>query len=316
MRRVLVVDSHTAGEPTRVVVDGGPVRELRETGGNELASQREVFSRQHDAFRSAVVNEPRGSDVVVGALLTEPTTPGAVAGVLFFNNVGVLGMCGHGLIGVVETLRFLGRITPGRHAIDTPVGLVSCELHADGRVSLENVPSHLESRDVAIKLPSGDVVTGDIAWGGNWFVLVKDHGRELTLGGIEELTALSWSIRQAVNARIDPRVDHVELFGPPTVSGADSRSFVLCPGKAYDRSPCGTGTSAKLACLATRGELRPGERWVQESIVGTTFEASFRWADENERSILPTITGRAWITAESTQLFDPADPFVDGIRPV
>jgi 4-hydroxyproline epimerase len=314
MRRVTVVDSHTAGEPTRVVIEGGPIKELLRLGGASLASQRDVFSEQFDRFRSAVMNEPRGSDVLVGALLTEPVTPGAVVGVIFFNNVGVLGMCGHGLIGVVETLRHLGRIGAGHQTIDTPVGLVGCELHADGRVSLENVESRLESRDVAIQLASGERLTGDLAWGGNWFFLVKEHGRPLELARVDELADLAWSIRQAVNEQVDPRVDHVELFGPPTVAGARSRSFVLCPGNAYDRSPCGTGTSAKMACLAARGDLAPGERWVQESIVGTTFEGFFRWADESRQTIVPTITGQAWITAESTLLFDPTDPFGDGIR--
>lgn len=314
MRRVTAIDSHTAGEPTRVIVAGGPADELRRLAGADLAAQRQLFARQFDRFRSAVVNEPRGSDVLVGALLTEPVSTDAAVGVIFFNNVGVIGMCGHGLIGVMETLRHLGRLGPGRQTIDTPVGRVGCELHADGRVSLENVPSHLEARDVAIRLPSGEEIRGDIAWGGNWFYLVKEHGRLLEPGRVEELTELSWAIRLATNTQVDPRIDHVELFGPPTVPGARSKSFVLCPGKAYDRSPCGTGTSAKLACLAARGELAAGERWVQESIVGTTFEGSFRWADEGKKAIIPTITGQAWITAESTLLFDESDPFVDGIR--
>lgn len=293
---------------------GGPAEELRRLAGADLAAQRELFSRQFDRFRSGVVNEPRGSDVLVGALLTEPVSSGATAGVIFFNNIGVIGMCGHGLIGVVETLRHLGRLGAGRQSIDTPVGRVGCELHADGRVSLENVPSHLEARDVAVRLPSGEEIRGDIAWGGNWFYLVKEHGRPIEPGRVDELTDLSWSIRQAVNAQVDARIDHIELFGPPTVPGAGSKSFVLCPGKAYDRSPCGTGTSAKLACLAARGDLAAGEPWVQESIVGTTFEGSFRWADESRRAIIPTITGRAWITAETTLLFDETDPFADGIR--
>jgi len=309
MKKIFIIDSHTAGEPTRVVVDGGP-----KLGAGTAADKLKVLRQQQDAFRSAVVNEPRGSDVLVGALLVEPGDPSCAAGVIFFNNVGYLGMCGHGTIGLVATLAHLGRLKPGEHRIETPVGVVTAILHPSGEVSVLNVPSWRARQSAAVKLPGGAEFRGDVAWGGNWFFLVADHGCDLSLAQIDKLTDLSWQLRQAVNAQGFPEVDHVELFGPPGSQGAHSRSFVLCPGKAYDRSPCGTGTSAKLACLAADGELRENETWVQESILGSTFKGSFTWLDRAAGKILPRVTGSAFVNAESTLLLDERDPFCWGIR--
>ena len=308
MKRVPIVDSHTGGEPTRVVVAGGP-----DLGGGPLAGRLQRFRAEHDHFRAAVVNEPRGSDVMVGALLCEPVDSACAAGVIFFNNVGCLGMCGHGTIGLVVTLAHLGRIGPGTHRLETPVGVVTAVLHPDGSVSVENVPSHRRAKAARASVPGVGEVEGDVAWAGNWFYLVAGHGEALELANVERLTDVAWRIRQAVNAQGFPEVDHVELFGPPTVKGASSRSFVLCPGKAYDRSPCGTGTSAKLACLAADGKLAEGEEWVQESILGSTFRASFRWHDRAHGEITPTITGTAFVNAEATLLLDERDPFCWGI---
>jgi proline racemase len=309
MRKVTIIDSHTGGEPTRVVTAGGP-----DLGRGPLAERRDTFRREHDHFRSAVVNEPRGSDVVVGALLVEPTDPACAAGVIFFNNVGYLGMCGHGTIGLMVTLAHLGRIQPGEHRIETPVGIVTATLHANGEVSVANVPSWRAQAGVTVDVPGFGPVTGDVAWGGNWFFLVEKHGQALTLANADRLTDFCWRVRQAVNAQGFPDVDHVELFGPPTLAGAHSRNFVQCPGKAYDRSPCGTGTSAKLACLAAAGKLPPGETWVQESIIGSTFAGKFNWLDRAAGQIAPVITGTAFVNAEATQLLDESDPFCWGIR--
>lgn len=309
-QRVLVVDSHTGGEPTRVVVEGGP-----DLGGGSVAEQLAVFREQHDRFRSAVVNEPRGSDVLVGALLVPPGDPMCTAGVIFFNNVGTLGMCGHGTIGLVVTLAYLGRISgSGEHRIETPVGVVVAKLFRDGFVSVENVPAWRKARGVAVEVAGIGLVRGDVAWGGNWFFLTSDHGAKLELANVEALAERASRIRQEVNVQGFPEVDHIELLGPPESAGAHARNFVLCPGKAYDRSPCGTGTSAKLACLAADGALGPHETWVQESILGSRFSARFRWHDEARREIVPTITGSAHITAEATLLLDPFDPFCWGIR--
>ena len=307
--RLHVVDSHTGGEPTRVVIAGGP-----DLGRGSLTVQRDRFRQSFDRFRSAVVNEPRGSDVVVGALLVEPEDSTCVTGVIFFNNVGYLGMCGHGTIGLVVTLAHLGRIRPGDHRIETPAGIVTATLHPSGEVSVANVPSWREKKAVTVSVPGLGPVIGDVAWGGNWFFLVGEHGQELTLANVDELTGFTWRIRQAINAGGFPLVDHIELFGPPAAPGAHSRNFVLCPGKAYDRSPCGTGTSAKLACLAADGKLEEGALWVQESIIGSTFTGKFRWLDRTEGRIEPVITGTAFVNAEATQWLDGRDPFCWGIR--
>jgi 4-hydroxyproline epimerase len=304
--RIHVIDSHTAGEPTRIIVSGGP----RLKGGS-AAEKLEFLRQHHDLFRSAVVNEPRGSDVLVGGILVEPANKSCVAGVIFFNNVGYLGMCGHGAIGLIATLAYLGRVKPGEHKIETPVGIVSAILHDDGTVSVTNVPSYRKARGVTVESPDIGVITGDVAWGGNWFYLVENHGKTIQLSDVETLTDFGWRVRKAINAQGFPEVDHIEFFGPPSKPGADSRNFVLCPGKAYDRSPCGTGTSAKLACLAADGNLAEGEQWIQESIIGSRFSASYRREGEQ---IVPTITGSAYVNAETTLLLNEGDPLCWGLR--
>ena len=308
VRRIPVIDSHTGGEPTRVVLDGGP-----DLGGGSVAEKLTVFRERHDDFRRAVVNEPRGSDALVGALLVAPSDPACVTGVIYFDNVTFLGMCGHGTIGLVVTLAHLGRIEPGEHRIETPVGVVKAVLHEDRSVSVENIPAHRKAKAACVEVPGFGQVTGDVAWGGNWFFFVEQHGMALELANVERLTAFAWAVRQAVNAQGFPEVDHIVLLGPPRSPGADARDFVLCPGKAYDRSPCGTGTSARLACLAADGRLAEGAEHVIESIVGSRFRGSFRWLEKERGIIVPTITGTAHVTAEATLLFDPADPFRHGI---
>jgi proline racemase len=309
MEQIRVIDSHTGGEPTRLVLEGGP-----DLGGGPLADRVQVFRKTFDRFRSAIVNEPRGSDTVVGALLCPPHRADCSLGVIFFNNVDYLGMCGHGTIGLVASLAHAARLAPGRLRIDTPVGPVDAELHADGRIDVANVPSYRKARGVTIEVAGLGPVRGDVAWGGNWFFLVDAQERRLSLADVESLTDFTWRVRQALNGQGFPEVDHVELFGPSPSAGADCRNFVLCPGKAYDRSPCGTGTSAKLACLAADGALAEGEPWIQESVIGSAFSASFRWLDQSLGTIAPTISGRAHVTAESTLLLDAADPFCWGIR--
>lgn len=304
--RIKVLDSHTGGEPTRLVLEGGP-----DLGCGPLAERAKLFREKFDHFRSAIVNEPRGSDVIVGALLVEPHDPRCQFGVIFFNNVGMLGMCGHGTIGLVVSLAYLGRIRPGRIRLETPVGIIAAELHANGEVSVDNVPSYREAAAVAVQVPGIGEVRGDVAWGGNWFFLVEQHGLVLELTNVEALTDYCWRVRVALNAQGFPAVDHVELFAPSPVAGVHSRNFVLCPGKAYDRSPCGTGTSAKLACLAADGKLAEGAEWVQESIIGSVFRG--RYCREGVK-IIPTITGSAYVDAEATLLLDGDDPFQWGIR--
>ncbi len=310
-RRVSIVDSHTAGEPTRVVTAGGP-----DLGGGPMDSQVQRLRDVHDSFRAGVVCEPRGSEVVVGALLCPPVDPGSATGVIFFNDVGYLGMCGHGTIGVIATLAHLGRITPGIHHVETPVGTVCTELHEDGSVSVQNVLSYRFRKGVPVDVPGYGSFRGDIAWGGNWFFLVEDPSFELGSNNRTALIAVTSAIRAAlaksgITGKDGALIDHIELFGAVADRANSSRNFVLCPGASFDRSPCGTGTSAKMACLHADGKLEPDAVWRQEGVLGTVFSGSVEEAGEG---VVPTITGRAWITAEADLIFDETDPFRDGIR--
>ena len=307
---IRVIDSHTAGEPTRLVIEGGP-----QLGEGPLDERLQRFRDQLDHYRRAIVNEPRGSDPLVGALLCAPHRPDCQAGVIFFNNVGYLGMCGHGTIGLVASLAAMGRCSPGPIRIDTPVGPVDAHLHEDGRIDVANVKSFRKARQLTLAVPGLGEVRGDVAWGGNWFFLTDTPSVEISLARLEALTGTAARLRRAVNAQGFPEVDHIEIFGRPTGAGANGRNFVLCPGGAYDRSPCGTGTSAKLACLAADGKLEEGEPWVQESLIGSTFTGRYRWHDRGKGEIVPTITGTAHVTAEALLRFDPRDPFRWGIVP-
>jgi len=311
LTKVRVVDSHTGGEPTRIIVEGGP-----SLASSTMTAKLEEFRRNHDYLRHALVNEPRGSEVIVGALLCEPVNPGSAAGVIFFNNVGYLGMCVHGTIGLMVTLGYLGRIGLGEHKIDTPVGTVTATLHERGGVTVANVPSRRTATKVPVPVPGYGTVHGDIAWGGNWFFLVNNHSFELNIRNIEKLTCFAWAIRQSlrengIKGTDGGEIDHIELFSPSSNPGIDSKNFVLCPGKEYDRSPCGTGTSAKLACLYEDGKLKPEGVWKQESIVGSLFEGRVRIQDGQ---IIPIIKGSAHITSQADFLFNADDPFRYGIE--
>lgn len=310
MRRVRVIDSHTGGEPTRVVISGGP-----DLGSDSLAQRLERFRNEHDEFRRAIVNEPRGSDAVIGALLCAPLDPSCATGIIFFDRAGYLGMCGHGTIGVVATLAHLKRIGPGQHRIETPVGLVIADLDENGKVEVTNVTSYRLATNVTVEVPGFGPVTGDVAWGGNWFFLVNDHGQQLEFENIDRLLEFTLRVREAValagiTGPDGHEIDHVELFGPSQLPGVDSKNFVLCPSKTYDRSPCGTGTSAKLACLFADGKLKEGEVWKQESIVGSVFEARIHVANN---LVHPRIKSSAFITAEADLILDARDPFAMGI---
>ena len=311
MKRIRVIDSHTAGEPTRVVVEGGP-----DLGSGPMAERLIRFRDGFDSFRSAVVNEPRGSDTLVGALLCEPCRSDCAAGVIFFNNVGYLGMCGHGAIGVVSTLAHLGRIEPGRHRLQTPAGAIAAGLQPSGEVVIENVASFRWAKGVALDLEGYGRLTGDVAWGGNWFFLSEDHGLRLSPENTGRLLDCTWKIRRElrkrrITGRDRREIDHIALFAPPQRTDADARNFVLCPGGSYDRSPCGTGTSAKVACLVADGRFGQGRTWRQESIIGSLFEATVRL---DRGRIVPSIKGSAFVTAESTLLLDPRDPLRMGLK--
>jgi len=310
LQRIRIIDSHTGGEPTRIVVSGGPA-----PPPGPVSERLEWFRRNCDSLRRALVNEPRGSEVVVGAVLFEPQDQNCDAAVIYFNNVGYLGMCVHGTIGLMVTLRYLGKIEPGEHRIETPVGIVTATLHDSTEVTVTNVSCYRLASNVPVEVPGHGKIHGDIAWGGNWFFLVHDNPMELSLSKIDQLTDFAWAIRLAlkqhgITGASGKEIDHIELYGPSNIPGVHSKNFVLCPGKAYDRSPCGTGTSAKLACLYADGKLKPGEVWRQESIVGSVFEGMVR-ADNGR--VWPSIKGSAFITSDANVIVDPRDPFRFGI---
>ncbi|MGX1501006.1 4-hydroxyproline epimerase [Labrenzia sp. MBR-25] len=307
-----VIDSHTAGEPTRVVLDGGP-----DLGSGTLAERAARLEAEHLDFCASVVLEPRGHDAIIGALLVPPSDPACVAGVIYFNNLQNLGMCGHATIGLGVTLAHLGRISPGRHRFETPVGVVEIDLIDANTVSVVNIESYRLAKDVTVEVEGVGPVTGDVAWGGNWFFLVKNSPIALTGANIRPLTDLTLKIRSAlekagVTGKDGAWIDHIELFGPAEDPAAQSRNFVLCPGGAYDRSPCGTGCSAKLACLAADGALAPGQDYLQESVIGSTYKISYQPGPGG--GVIPTITGQAFVTSDATLIFNPADPYRSGIR--
>lgn len=306
--RIKAIDSHTAGEPTRLIISGFP-----DLGNGSMAERLERFSKDYDDLRSAIVREPRGHNALVGALLCDPVDNSAAAGVIFFNNVSYLGMCVHGTIGLVRTLEYMGKIAPGKHIIETPVGTVEAELDAKGEVTITNVPSYRFAKDVSVPVDGYGIVKGDVAYGGNWFFLIGEHPLELELHNLDQLTQFSTRVRATLSANnitgdAGAEIDHIELFSP--TPNADSRNFVLCPGIEYDRSPCGTGTSAKLACLYADGKLAPGKVWRQESITGTSFEGMIQVEGEQ---IIPIIRGSAYVTAEIDLILDPTDPLRFGI---
>jgi len=337
--RLDVIDSHTEGEPTRCIIAGFP--ELPASPGGTVAESVESFRKHFDHLRRATIGEPRGADSLVGALLLPPRRADCIAGVIFFNNVGFLHACGHGTMGVAATLAHLGRIGVGTHQLETPVGVVRFAREPDGTVAIENVPARRARRDVEVDVPGYGAVRGDVAWGGNWFFLVSDEftrpcGIELELAHIDALTRFSRALRKSlvaagvtgdlwadhasdrrgvggavVPANPGDEIDHIEIFGAPRRADCDSRNFVLCPGGAYDRSPCGTGTSAKMACLFEDGRLAEGQLWRQESVIGSRFVGSVRRTDQG---LIPTLRGRAHVTAETTLLFGPDDPFRFGVE--
>lgn len=305
------IDSHTEGEPTRVIVEGGP-----DLGSGSMQERIARFASDFDQVRKTVILEPRGSDALVGALLVKPTSSDCAAGVLFFNNTGYLGMCGHGTIGVAVTLAHLGEIGLGVSKLETPVGVVAVDLRDANTVSVKNVPSYRYRSGVTVNVPDFGSVTGDIAWGGNWFFLAKDTPFPINLENERALTDAALKVQRAlgdqgITGRDGGEIDHIEFFSAALSDDADSRNFVLCPGGAYDRSPCGTGTSAKIACLADAGALAPETDWIQESVIGSSFTARYSLNEKGE--VIPSITGRAFICAEGTLIQQAGDPFETGI---
>ncbi|TLP46886.1 hydroxyproline-2-epimerase [Cohaesibacter sp. CAU 1516] len=306
-----VIDSHTGGEPTRVILDGGP-----DLGSGSLSDRAQRLATDHQALYRAIMMEPRGQPAMVGALLVEPTDESCVTGVIYFDAGAVLGMCGHGTIGLAVTLAHLGRIDIGTHRIETPAGIVEVTLTDRNTVTVRNIESRRVAKDVSITLDDLGTITGDIAYGGNWFYIIDPSPVAVEPSNLRALTDTAISIRTAINERQQAdqtgiEVDHVIFQGPSPKPDIQSRNFVLCPDDTYDRSPCGTGSSARLACLAADGLLAPGEEIQQESIIGSHYQLSYQPGQAG--GIIPQITGQAYIMAETKLIFDPSDPFRDGI---
>ena len=297
------VDSHTGGEPTRLVTGGLP-----SFGSGTVAEQATVFARDYDHYRRAIVNEPRGNDVLVGAVLVPPSAPEAHIGVIFFNNVGLLGMCGHGTIGLIASLPDLPDIVQ----IETPVGMVTATKNPDKSVSIVNIRSYLVLENIEIDVPGVGIISGAVAYGGNTFLLLTNHpwSSGIHMRDVRAMTHYCETVLAAVR-EVEPSVDHVELFAAPEANGNDSRNFVLCPGGQYDRSPCGTGTSAKLAWLHAIGKLSAGEIYRQESVTGSVFIGKVDAHPDG--GVIPTITGTAFVTSRGELMIDPADQLGWGI---
>lgn len=302
-----VIDSHTGGEPTRVILDGGP-----DLGSGPLAERAARLATEHREFYRSVVLEPRGQVAMVCALLVEPVDPDCVAGVIYFDAEAVLGMCGHGTIGLAATLAHMGRIGPGRHKIETPAGVVAVEVQDPNTVTVTNIESRRCATAVTVEIEGIGRITGDIAYGGNWFYIVDPSPIPVCSSNIDRMTEAALTMRKTLNAD-GHEVDHVIFYGPAENPENHSRNFVLCPDNAYDRSPCGTGCSARLACLAAEGRLAEGQEIVQESVIGSTYRLSYRKGPNG--GVIPSITGKAYIMAESKLIFHPEDPFRNGIVP-
>ena len=308
-----VIDSHTGGEPTRVILDGGP-----DLGSGSLSERAQLLADNHKRFYQSVILEPRGQTAMVGALLVAPVDPDCVTGVIYFDANAVLGMCGHGTVGLVVTLAHLGRIGIGSHKIETPVGIIEAHLSDHNTVSITNIESRRTRKAVEVEVEELGVVTGDVAYGGNWFFIVEPSPIPIGVGNIRALTDAAIAIRSATIAQgvvgdNGQLMDHVIFQGPSSDDKIHSRNFVLCPDDAYDRSPCGTGSSARLACLAADSRLEPGQEITQESVIGSSYRLSYQKSPTG--GVIPKIVGRAHIMAESTLFFHKDDPFKNGILP-
>ncbi len=306
-----VIDSHTGGEPTRVILNGGP-----DLGSGSLAERATRLSDENMRFCHSVLAEPRGQPAMVAALLTEPTDPSCVAGAIYFDRNAVLGMCGHGTIGLAVTLFHLGKIGIGEHRIETPAGVIGIDLVDPNTVTVRNVESRRVAKSVEVSVEGLGKVYGDVAYGGNWFFIVEPSPIDVDAVNVPALTKAAITVREAANSigvgGVDAEpIDHVIFQSPHHDPNVHGRNFVLCPDNAYDRSPCGTGCSAILACLAADGRLSFGQEIIQQSIIGSSYRLSYEAGSKN--GVLPSITGSAYVIAESKIVFDEKDPFRHGI---
>jgi len=326
------IDGHTCGNPVRLVAAGGPPLD-----GATMSARRQDFLARYDWIRTGLMFEPRGHDVMSGAILYPPTRPDCDVAVLYIETSGCLPMCGHGTIGTVTFALERGLVQPreaGVLRLDTPAGPVAAQFRMAGShveaVRITNVGAYLAAAGVAVECPELGRLTVDIAYGGNFYAIVEAQAnyRDLAELSAGDLLRLSPVLRQRVNEAIElvhPEdetirgVSHVMWTGRPSEgSGAQARNAVFYGDKAIDRSPCGTGTSARMAQLAARGELKVGDAFVHESIIGSLFngrvEAETRVG--NHEAIVPSIEGWARITGFNTIFIDDRDPYAHGFQVV
>ncbi|MBY0569300.1 MAG: 4-hydroxyproline epimerase [Hyphomonadaceae bacterium] len=325
------IDGHTAGNPVRLVIEGVP--ELR---GATMSERRQDFLERYDWIRTGLCFEPRGHDMMSGGFLYPPTSAEADVGILFIETSGCLPMCGHGTIGIVTFGLENGLIkprTPGRFVADVPAGAIVLEYELDGAkvrsVRIRNVPSYLAAEDVRIDVPGFGPFSIDVAYGGNFYAIIEPQGayRGLDALGAARILQLSPIIRQLVREKIEPvhpldptirGVSHVLWADAPKGAGAHGRNAVFYGDKAIDRSPCGTGTSARLAHLHAKGRLKVGEAFVHESYIQSRFIGRVEAETEiaGQRAIIPSIEGSAYATGRNEIWIDDDEPFPHGFQVV
>jgi 4-hydroxyproline epimerase len=323
------VDGHTCGNPVRLVAGGAPP-----LAGATMAERRQDFLARHDWVRTALMFEPRGHDVMSGSILYPPTSEDGDAGVLFIEVSGCLPMCGHGLIGTVTMALEHGLVAPwepGRLRLDVPAGRVVAEYEEAGRfverVRLRNVASYLAIPEVRVECPELGELVVDVAYGGNFYAIVEPQPNYRDLADLPagQILRLSPELRRRLNALVeavhpqDPTirgVSHVQWAGRPRGPRAHARNAVFYGDKAIDRSPCGTGTSARMAQLAARGRLKVGDEFVHESIIGSEFEGRVEAATEvgGTPAIIPSVAGWARTTGHNTIFVDERDPYWRGFQ--
>lgn len=329
-RTFQTIDTHTGGEPTRTVVGGVPI-----IPGNTMQEKYVYMQNNNDWMRKVLSLEPRGNDVMSGAFLTPPCSPEADIGVLYFETGGWLPMCGHDTIGVATALVETGMVEVTEPitniVLDTPSGIVRVSVEVeDGyakKVTFVNAPAFVVGRDYIVNLPEFGDVKFDVAYGGNMYALLsaESMGLEIIPEKSKEIIAKGVLLRDCINEQLTikhpflsfiDKVTHVEFYAPSNTPGVSARNAVLVTGAAIDRSPCGTGTSAKMALLYANGELAIGEPFIHESIIGSLFHCRIleETTIEGIPSIIPEIAGQAYITGMSTFMIDPNDPYPEGFE--
>ncbi|RWO51060.1 4-hydroxyproline epimerase [Mesorhizobium sp.] len=321
------IDGHTCGNPVRLVAGGGPL-----LNGATMMERRAHFLAEYDWIRTGLMFEPRGHDVMSGSILYPPTRPDCDIAILFIETSGCLPMCGHGTIGTVTMAIEHGLIkpkTPGLLRLDTPAGLVTAEYQQVGEyveeVRITNVPSFLHAEGLTVECPLLGEISVDVAYGGNFYAIVEPQKTYRDMGDHSAGDLIAWSpvVRQRLNEKyafVHPenpgidRLSHILWTGAPTDSQADARNAVFYGDKAIDRSPCGTGTSARMAQLHAKGKLGTGDEFVHESIIGSLFKGRVEKevTVAGKPAIIPSIGGWARMTGLNTIFIDDRDPFAHG----